>query len=142
MFSYTSRVDQTAGNHCYWYRHFHSNRSLTTAWKVSKYGVISGPYFPVFGLNTDIYAVKLRIQSEYRKIRTRNNSVFGHFWRYLLLLEEHIVTRGKKKLTSRITGRITHRKNRDLIRTPVIITQKPHFSHFFMIKLNLIKSMC
>ena len=24
-----------------------------TAWKVSKYGVISGPYFPVFGLNTD-----------------------------------------------------------------------------------------
>ena len=26
---------------------------LRTAWKVSKYGVISGPYFPVFGLNTD-----------------------------------------------------------------------------------------
>ena len=25
---------------------------LNTAWKVSKYGVISGPYFPVFGLNT------------------------------------------------------------------------------------------
>ena len=25
-----------------------------TAWKVSKYGVISGPYFPVFGLNTGI----------------------------------------------------------------------------------------
>ena len=25
----------------------------STAWKVSKYGVISGPYFPVFGLNTD-----------------------------------------------------------------------------------------
>ena len=23
------------------------------AWKVSSYGVISGPYFPVFGLNTD-----------------------------------------------------------------------------------------
>ena len=29
-----------------------------TAWKVSKYGVISGPYFPVFGLNTEIYGVK------------------------------------------------------------------------------------
>ena len=43
-----------------------------TSWKVFKYGVISGPYFPLFGLN-------LRIQSEYRKIRTRNNSVFGHF---------------------------------------------------------------
>ena len=24
-----------------------------TAWKVSKYGVISGPYFPAFGLNTE-----------------------------------------------------------------------------------------
>ena len=50
-----------------------------TAWKVSKYAVISGPYFPVFGFNTEIYEVNLRIQSEYRKIRTRNNSVFGHF---------------------------------------------------------------
>ena len=25
---------------------------ITTAWKVSKYGVFSGPYFPAFGLNT------------------------------------------------------------------------------------------
>ena len=48
-------------------------------WKVSKYGVISGPYFPVFGLNMKIYGVNLSIQSEYRKIRTRNNSIFGHF---------------------------------------------------------------
>ena len=31
-----------------------------TAWKVSKYGVISGPYFPVFGLNTERYGVVLR----------------------------------------------------------------------------------
>ena len=45
---------------------------------MSKYGVISGPYFPVSGLNTEIYSVNLRIQPEYRKIRTRNNSVFGH----------------------------------------------------------------
>ena len=52
-----------------------------TAWKVSKYGVISGPYFPVVGLNMEIYFVNLRIQSEYRKIRTRNNSVFEHFSR-------------------------------------------------------------
>ena len=41
---------------------------------MSKYGVISGPYFPVLGLNTEI-------QSEYKKIRTRNNSVFEHFSR-------------------------------------------------------------
>ena len=48
---------------------------------MSKYGVFSGPYFPVLGLNTEIYSVNLRIQSEYRKIRTRKNSVFGHFSR-------------------------------------------------------------
>ena len=54
---------------------------MYTAWKVSKYEVISGPYFPVFGLNTEIYELNLHIQSEYRKIRTRNNSVFGHFSR-------------------------------------------------------------
>ena len=48
----------------------------STAWKVFKYGVISGPYFSVFGLNTKIYGVNLRIQSEYKKIRTRNKTVF------------------------------------------------------------------
>ena len=36
---------------------FKSNQ-MNTAWKVSKYGVISGPYFPVFGLNTERYAVE------------------------------------------------------------------------------------
>ena len=48
---------------------------------MSKRGVFSGPYFPIFGLNTEIYRVNLRIQSEYRKIRIRKNSVFGHFSR-------------------------------------------------------------
>ena len=51
-----------------------------TVRKVSKYGVISGPYFPVFGLNTEIYFVNLNIQSEYRKMRTRNNSVSRSEW--------------------------------------------------------------
>ena len=46
-----------------------------------KYGVLPGPYFPVFGINTDIYSVNLRIQSEYRKIWIRKNCVFGHFSR-------------------------------------------------------------
>ena len=41
-----------------------------TAWRVSKYRVISGPYFAVFGLNTEIYFVNLRNQSGCRKIRT------------------------------------------------------------------------
>ena len=34
-----------------------STDTVTTAWKVSKYGVISGPYFPVCGLNTETYGV-------------------------------------------------------------------------------------
>ena len=54
---------------------------LLTVWKVSKYGVFSGPYFPVYVLNTEIYGVNLRIQSEYGKIRTRKHFIFGHFSR-------------------------------------------------------------
>ena len=46
---------------------------------MSKSGVISGPYFPAFGLNTERYEASLCIQSECGKIRTRNNSVSGHF---------------------------------------------------------------
>ena len=42
---------------------------------------LSGPYFPVFGLDAEIYEVSLRILFKYRKIRTRKNSVFGHFSR-------------------------------------------------------------
>ena len=52
--------------------------SITTK-KVSKYGVFSGPYFPVFGRNTEIYRVNLRIQSEYRKIRTRKTPYLDTF---------------------------------------------------------------
>ena len=46
------------------------NINTNTARKVSKYGDSSGSYFPVFRLNTERYSVSLRIQSEYRKIRT------------------------------------------------------------------------
>ena len=49
--------------------------------KCNKYGVFSGLYFPEFGLDTKIYGVNFRIQSEYRRIWTRNNSVFEHFSR-------------------------------------------------------------
>ena len=34
-------------------------REISTAWKVSKYGVISSPYFPVFGLNTGKYGPEI-----------------------------------------------------------------------------------
>ena len=50
-----------------------------TAWKVSKYGDFSGPYFPAFGLNTERYGVSLRIQSEYGKIWTRKTPYFDNF---------------------------------------------------------------
>ena len=39
----------------------------------------SGPYFPIFELNTEIYSVNLCIQSEWGKIWTRKNFVFGNF---------------------------------------------------------------
>ena len=54
------------------FKNYLSIQNSITTKKVSKYGVFSGPYFPVFGRNTEI-------QSEYRKIRTRKNSIFGHF---------------------------------------------------------------
>ena len=41
--------------------HVRRRKSLTvTAWKVFKYEVFSGPYFPVFGLKTKIYCVRFR----------------------------------------------------------------------------------
>ena len=46
-----------------------------------------------FGLSMEIYSVNLRIQAEYRKIRTRNNSVFGHFSRSEMLDEGKIMRR-------------------------------------------------
>ena len=46
-----------------------------TAWKVSKYGVFSGSYFPLFRANTEIYSVN---RSDYGKIRTTKNSVSEH----------------------------------------------------------------
>ena len=48
-----------------WIRRFSPN--------TGKYGPEITPYLDTF------HAVNLRIQFEYRKIRPRNNSVFGHF---------------------------------------------------------------
>ena len=44
-----------------------------TVWKVSKYGVFSGPRFPVFGLNTEIYSVFGHFSSSVR-LSKRNSS--------------------------------------------------------------------
>ena len=48
-----------------------------TAWKVSKYGFFSGPYFATFALNMERYSVSLRIQSKCGKIRTSTFHAVG-----------------------------------------------------------------
>ena len=46
---------------------------------MSKYEVFSGPYFPVPGLNTEIYGVNLRIQPSLRKYRTEKTQYLETF---------------------------------------------------------------
>ena len=72
--SYRNQLEST-----HWFL-YHGNNWSFTAWKVSKYGVISGLYLLVFRLSTEIYLVNLCIQSEYRKIQTKNNSVVQCFF--------------------------------------------------------------
>ena len=47
--------------------------------RMSRFGGFSGPYFPVFGVNTEIYRVTTRINSEYSKIRTRKTPKLDFF---------------------------------------------------------------
>ena len=54
-------------------------RKCNTAWKVPKYGVFSGPYFPAIGLNKKRYTVSLPIQSKcgkYEPEKTRYLDTF------------------------------------------------------------------
>ena len=46
---------------------------------MSGLGVFSGPHFSAFGLNTEIYFVNFRIQSECVKIRSRKSPNFDTF---------------------------------------------------------------
>ena len=64
---------------------------MTIAWKVSKYEVFPGPYFPVFGLNTEVYSVNLRIQYENRKYGPEKTPYLDTF---------HIVPHLLSKLTN------------------------------------------
>ena len=47
--------------------------------------------FPAFGLKTERYELCLRIQSECGKIRTRENSVFGHFSRSVTVFRKYLL---------------------------------------------------
>ena len=52
---------------------------LVTAWKVSKYGVISGPYFSAFGLNTGIYPINSVFSPNTGKYGPEISPYFGTF---------------------------------------------------------------
>ena len=45
-------------------RKIFENKKGSTAWKASKYWAISGPYFPAFGLNTEIYGVRIQCSED------------------------------------------------------------------------------
>ena len=50
-----------------WMKFFITTKPCTE-WKVSRYGVFSGPHFPVIGLNTEIYSsVQIRKNTEQKK---------------------------------------------------------------------------
>ena len=92
-------------------------KNTTTAWKMSKYEVFSGPYFPVFGLNTEIYGVNLHFWAlftqrtvlpkmtipillylswnirQFSKTLKQSRSVCG--WHICLVIWKYIVSREK-----------------------------------------------
>ena len=59
-------------------RKYAHNRNIPLREKYPNTEFFSGPYFPAFGWNTEIFE-DLRIQSEYGKKQTIKNFVFGHF---------------------------------------------------------------
>ena len=50
-------------------------------WKVSKYGVLSGPYFSAFGLirrdSISLYSVRMRENTGQKKLRIWTHAVYG-----------------------------------------------------------------
>ena len=81
LYGNISKQDVNQNCHYDILNYFDKTWLIKTARKVSKYGFFCGLYFPLFGLNTEIYSVSFPTQSKYEKIRTRKNSVFGLFLR-------------------------------------------------------------
>ena len=50
----------------------------STAWRLSKYGVFSGPYFPAFRLNAESYSI-IPYSVRMRENTDQKNSTFRHF---------------------------------------------------------------
>ena len=55
--------------------------------KSVRIGSFSGPYFPAFGLNTEMYFVNFCIQSECEKIRTRKNPNTYNFYTMFIVMK-------------------------------------------------------
>ena len=79
----------------------------------------SGPYFPPFKLNTEIYSVNPRILSECRKIQTRKTAKTDNF--YILpantVYEFHLFWYTLMRLSSQKSKKIT----------PMSFHRMPHF---------------
>ena len=74
-----------------------------------------------FGLNTERYWVSLRIQSECGKIRTRKNSVFGHFSRSELSEKKSVYNR--ELCICEITGTLMIKNSKCIICIKCIISK-------------------
>ena len=70
---------------------------IFTAYKVSVFGVFSGPYFTTFRLNAERYSVSLLTQSECGKIQTRkapNMDIFHAMFKIKILWFEKLTLTG------------------------------------------------
>ena len=64
----------------------------------------------------DLWSVSSCIQSEYRKIPTRNNSVFGHFSRKVKDLKKNqFKEKSMKNLTSFVDDILSEAKDKDVV---------------------------
>ena len=62
--------------------------NFDTAWKLSKYGVFSGPYFPVFGLNTEHLSVFRPKAGKYGQQKTLYLDTFHAVWAVMMILRK------------------------------------------------------
>ena len=72
----------------------------------------SGPYFPTFGLNTEIYSVNFRIQSECEKIWTRvtpNTDTFYAMMKYLNMCKIPFCSHYRKLRSQVFSGALARR---------------------------------
>ena len=60
--------------------------NFDTAWKVSKYRVFSGPYFPVFGLNMEYLSVFRPNAGKYGPQKTPYLDTFRAVWAIMMIL--------------------------------------------------------